>query len=189
MQHGTHFALLLRSHVSKLRWRPLVRVMFVTTNPLGPFRPSQSRLPVCAYRATMPCYLFHGPSAGSTRHAPVDTRRTSFILPPKTLCQHAWVPLRIRRQWALETGLPTLADTTTSTSPLPSKRTHPPWQLAEAKSASYLSSSTCRNTCVIKIIPPLRSLASRTTTPFFLLLTNSHTCPWGIAFFIARSEK
>jgi len=181
VRYGTHFALLLRSHISKLRWRSFVRVMFVTTNPLGSSRPSHAG---CRSAPIAPqCRVIHSmalqPAARGT--LPVDTRRTSFVFPPKTHCQHAWLRLRIRRQCALETGLPTLADTITSTSPLPSKRTHPPgsWPMQRAPLIS------CRRRVGIPVLSRFirpHGPWPQTTTPFFLAFDKQPYLPWGVAF-------
>lgn len=182
MRHGTHSALLLRSHISKLQWRPLVRVMFVTTNSLGRSRPSQAAglHPMALQRAaqgTPPsrhqANIFHLSSQ--------YTLSACLVSAPdlQTVC-------------ALEARSPTMADTTSSTNTLASKQTHPSG--SQPRQRALLISRRRRvgipNTCVINIIrPPRSSLASQTTSPFFLLSTKQPNLPVGVAFFIAPSEK
>lgn len=186
MRHGTHLALLLRSHISKSQWRPLVQVMFVTTNPLGdpgPRTQAAGLHPMALQRAAQ--------GTPSSRHQ----ANIIFHLSSKTHCQHAWFLLRICRQCvALEARSPTMADTTSSTNPLASKRTHPSGR--QPRQRALLISRRRRvgipNTCVIKIIrpphgrpwplkQPHHSSCFRQKQPYLL--------PWGSLFFIARSEK
>lgn len=137
MRHGTHSALLLRSHISKLQWRPLVRVMFVTTNSLGRSRPSHA-----GCRSSS-----HGPSAGSTRHAPQSTSGEHLS---------SFLPRHIVSMPGFCSGF---ADSVCAGGKITYHGGHhlvhqssrieadsSLWQPAKAKSSSHLSSSTCRNT-------------------------------------------
>lgn len=178
MRHGTHLALLLRSHISKSQWRPLVRVMFVTTNPLGdpgPRTQAAGLHPMALQRAAQ--------GTPSSRHqanifhlSSKDTLSACLVFAPdlQTMCcvggkvtYHGGHNL-VHQSSRIE------ADSSL-------------WQAAEAKGASHLSSSTCRNTeylCYQDYPPsPRSSLASQTSTPFFLLSTKTAIPARGGRFF------
>ena len=109
------------------------------------------------------------------RYAPVGHQQTAF--PSRHNRRHARIPLQIGKQ-----RYPPRWTQPSPTSRFPSKRRPLSWQLTETTISSHLSSRRRVGVLVLSRLSTPWPLASHHATLYFLLSTNSHFYPWGVAF-------